>query len=191
MSEEGFMARTELRFAGFGGQGIIMAGYIVGKAASIYDKKNATLTQSYGPESRGGACSAGVVISDTAVHYPHPVTPSILVLMSQEACTKFECLLPDNATVLIDEDLVKVSAFNKTSKVYSIPATRMAESLGRKIVANIVMLGFFASVTKLVSFEAMQQAVATTVPPATKQLNLDAFQQGYDYGLKAEPMKLA
>ncbi len=184
------MARTEMRFAGFGGQGIILAGYIVGKAASIYDKKNATLTQSYGPESRGGACSAGVVVSDTPVHYPHPVTPSILVVMSQEACTKFECMLPDNATVLMDEDLVKPEMLNKTAKIYSIPATRMAETLGRKIVANIVMLGFFTAVTKLVSLEAMQEAVASTVPPATKELNLSAFRQGYDYGLKAEPMKM-
>jgi 2-oxoglutarate ferredoxin oxidoreductase subunit gamma len=185
------MARTEMRFAGFGGQGIISAGYIVGKAASIYDNKNATLTQSYGPESRGGACSAGVVVSDAAVHYPHPVTPTILVLMSQEACTKFECTMQDNSTILIDSDLVKPEMLNKTSKIYSIEATRIAENLGRKIVANIVMLGFFTAVTKLVSPEAMKEAVVTTVPPATKELNLKAFQEGYDRGLKAEPMKVA
>ncbi|MFH0777087.1 MAG: 2-oxoacid:acceptor oxidoreductase family protein [Candidatus Eisenbacteria bacterium] len=182
------MDRIELRFAGFGGQGIILAGYIVGKAASIYDKKNATLTQSYGPESRGGACSAGVVIAETAVHYPNPVKPSILVLMSQEACTKFECEMPDNSIILIDEDLVKPQYLNNTAQIYAIPSTRMAETLGRKIVANIVMLGFFAAVTKIVNAESLKQAIASTVPRGTEELNLKAFQSGYDHGLNAKPL---
>jgi len=181
------MARTELRFAGFGGQGIILAGYIVGKAASIYDKKHATLTQSYGPESRGGACAAGVVVSDTTVHYPHPVKPTVLVVMSQEACAKFEPELPDGAVMLIDEDLVKPQRLNKTVNIYGIKATRIAETLGRKIVANIVMLGFFTSVTKIVTLEAMKQAVSSTVPQGTTDLNLAAMQQGFDQGLSAKP----
>ncbi len=182
------MARTELRFAGFGGQGIILAGYIVGKAAAIYDKQNATLTQSYGPESRGGACSAGVVVSDSKVLYPKPVTPTVLTLMSQEACTKFEPQVPDEGVMLIDQNLVKPRRLNKTVKVYSIPATRIAEELGRKIVANIVMLGFFAGVTKIVSRDAMKQAITTTVPSALKDMNVKAFEQGYEEGLKAEPI---
>ena len=184
MSKGGTMARTELRFAGFGGQGIILAGYIVGKAASIYDKKHATLTQSYGPESRGGACAAGVVVSDTTVHYPHPVKPSVLVVMSQEACAKFEPQLPDGALMLIDEDLVKPQRLNNTVEIYGIKATRIAETLGRKIVANIVMLGFFTAVTKIVTLEAMKQAISTTVPQGTTELNLTAMQQGYDHGLQ-------
>jgi 2-oxoglutarate ferredoxin oxidoreductase subunit gamma len=182
------MARTELRFAGFGGQGILLAGYIVGKAASIYDKKHATFTQSYGPESRGGACAAGVVVSDTTVHYPHPVKPTVLVLMSQEACAKFEPQMPDNGVMLIDQDLVKPQRTNRTVKTYAIPSTRMAEDLGRKIVANIVMLGFFAGVTKIVSHDSMKEAILTTVPAATKELNTNAFEQGYEYGVKAQPL---
>ncbi|MCX5800419.1 MAG: 2-oxoacid:acceptor oxidoreductase family protein [Candidatus Eisenbacteria bacterium] len=181
------MARTELRFAGFGGQGIISAGYIVGKAASIYDKRQATLTQSYGPESRGGACSAGVVVSDTTVHYPHPVKPTVLVVMSQEACTKFESQLPDGAVMLIDEDLVKPLRLNKSVEIYGVKATRIAETLGKKIVANIVMLGFFTAVTKIVTLEAMKQAISTTVPPGTTDLNLAAMKQGYDHGLQVRP----
>jgi 2-oxoglutarate ferredoxin oxidoreductase subunit gamma len=182
------MARTELRFAGFGGQGIILAGYIVGKAAAIYDKKNATLTQSYGPESRGGACSAGVVVSNTKVLYPNPVKPTVLTLMSQEACAKFEPQLPDDGVMLIDQDMVKPQRLNKTIKVYSIPATRIAENLGRKIVANIVMLGFFTGVTKIVTHDAMREAILTTVPPTTKEMNVNAFEQGYEEGVKAQPI---
>ncbi|MBN1503942.1 MAG: 2-oxoacid:acceptor oxidoreductase family protein [Candidatus Eisenbacteria bacterium] len=182
------MARTELRFAGFGGQGILLAGYIVGKAASIYDKKHATFTQSYGPESRGGACAAGVVVSETPVHYPHPVKPAVLVVMSQEACVKFEPGMPDNGVMLIDEDLVTPQRMNKTVKVYAIHSTRMAEELGRKIVANIVMLGFFAGVTKIVSHDSMKTAILEAVPAATKDLNENAFEQGYEYGLKAQPL---
>ena len=122
------------------------------------------------------------------MHYPHPVKPTVLVLMSQEACVKFEPLMPDNVVMLIDQDLVKPQRANKTVKTYAIPSTRMAEELGRKIVANIVMLGFFAGVTKIVSHDSMKEAILTTVPPATKELNTNAFEQGYEYGVKAQPL---
>ncbi len=176
------MSRTEIRLAGFGGQGIILSGYIIGKAAAIYDKKEATFTQSYGPESRGGACSAQVIVSDEPVHYPHLISPSILVVMSQEAYNKYVPTLRDGALLIVDEDLVETGDLAGDVELLSVPATRLAEELGRKIVANIVMLGFFAAVTDVVSVESLREAVRTSVPKGTEELNLKAFEKGHEYG---------
>jgi 2-oxoglutarate ferredoxin oxidoreductase subunit gamma len=178
------MGRQELKLAGFGGQGIILAGYIIGKAASIYDSKNATFTQSYGPESRGGACSAQLIISDEPVHYPHIISPSIMVFMSQEAYNKYHGELQEGGLMLLDEDLVDVEGLDDEVRVLSIPSTRIAEELGRTIVANIVMLGFFSAVTEVVSVDAVREAVRTSVPSKTVELNMRAFQRGYEYGSK-------
>jgi 2-oxoglutarate ferredoxin oxidoreductase subunit gamma len=177
------MSRKDVRLAGFGGQGIILAGHILGKAASIYEDQHATLTQSYGPESRGGACSAQIVLSDEPVLYPSLLGTDILVLMSQEACARF---LPDlqEGILLYDEDLVDPGKIRKKVTAYAIPATRMAEELGRTLVANIVMLGFLTATTKIVSMEAMRQAVLSTVPKGTEELNSKALEAGYTYGLK-------
>jgi 2-oxoglutarate ferredoxin oxidoreductase subunit gamma len=175
------MSRKEIRLTGFGGQGIILSGYIVGKAAAIHDKKQATFTQSYGPESRGGACSAQVIISDEPISYPHLIDPAILVVMSQEAYNKYAPTLKDGALLVVDEDLVKTDELPAEVRVLSVPATRLAEELGRKIVANIVMLGFFTAVTDLVSVEAMREAVLSSVPKGTEDLNLKAFSKGYEY----------
>jgi 2-oxoglutarate ferredoxin oxidoreductase subunit gamma len=176
------MGRTEIRLTGFGGQGIILAGYIIGKAAAIYDKKHATFTQSYGPESRGGACSAQVIISDEPVHYPHLIDPSILVVMSQEAYNRYAPTLRRGALLIVDEDLVETGDLTNGAKILSVPATRLAEELGQKIAANIVILGFFAAVTDVVSVEAMREAVRTSVPKGTEEFNLKAFERGYEYG---------
>jgi len=175
------MSRTEIRLTGFGGQGIILSGYIVGKAAAIHDEKQATFTQSYGPESRGGACSAQVIVSDQPISYPHLTDPAILVVMSQAAYNKYAPDLREGALLVIDEDLVETGEITDDVKLLSVPATRLAEEMGRKIVANIVMLGFFAAVTDVVSVEAMREAVRTSVPKGTEELNLRAFQKGYEY----------
>ncbi len=176
--------RSEIKLAGFGGQGIILAGYIMGKAASIFDNKHAVLTQAYGPEARGGACSADVIVADTEVDYPKVNIPEILVIMSQEAYTTFGKKISPNGVMLIDEDLVILQRnAKKEYKIYSIPATRFAEELGRKIIANIVMLGFFTAVTSTVTYEAMKKAILSSVPQGTEDLNTNAFQKGYDYGV--------
>lgn len=182
------MSRTEIRLAGFGGQGIILAGYIIGKAGAIYDKKYATFTQSYGPESRGGACSAQVIISDEPVSYPHLIDPAILVIMSQEAYNRYAPTLRDGALLIIDEDLVETGDLTNRVKVLSVPATRLAEEMGRKIAANIVMLGFFAAVTDVVSVEALREAVRTSVPKGTEEFNLQAFDKGYEYGRRCNAL---
>ncbi len=175
------MSRQEIKLTGYGGQGIILLGYILGKAASIYSGKNSTMVQSYGPESRGGACSSQVVIADGGIFYPYVTNPDILVSMSQEAYDKFLPELKESGILIIDEDLVTPKKTKKKMTMFSIPATRLAEKMGRKIVANIVMLGFFAEITRAVSFEAMEQAVATSVPKGTEELNLKALSEGRQY----------
>jgi len=177
------MSTTELKIGGFGGQGVILSGIIIGKAATIFDGQNATLTQSFGPEARGSACSAQVLISDDQILYPYVTVPNILVVMSQEAYTKFEPELDKNGLLLVEKDLVKPKKPRGNIKLFSIPATRIAEELGRKIVLNIVMVGFFTAVAGIISAQAMREAVKTTVPKGTEELNLKAFDRGYEYGM--------
>ena len=170
---------TEIRFAGYGGQGIIRCGIIVGRAASIYDNESATMNQSFGPEARGGACSCELVLADSRVLYPYVTAPDVLVAMSQEGYDKFKHELSEQGILLTDEDLVKPDLPRGKIKIFSIPATRFAEELGNRIIANVVMLGFFTAVTRLVSKEAMEKAVADSVPSRFLELNLKAFNKGF------------
>ncbi|MCK4367832.1 MAG: 2-oxoacid:ferredoxin oxidoreductase subunit gamma [Thermoplasmata archaeon] len=176
------MSRKEVRVGGFGGQGIILAGFILGKAVAIYEEKEAVQTQSYGPEARGGSCHADVIISDEDINYPMGTVPDVLVLMSQDAFNEYHGKIADDAILIVDEDLVDASAFRKKNKVFKAPATRIAEELGKKIVANIVMLGFLAAVADVVSHDAMKKSVLDSVPKGTEDLNLEAFEKGYEYG---------
>lgn len=176
------MSRSEIRFSGFGGQGIITAGYILGKAAALYDQRHVTLTKSYGPESRGGASSAQVIISDEEINYPRLTEPELLVAMSQEAYAKYIGELVSGGLLLIDEDLVELNPARDDIQVRAIPATRIAESeLGRKIVANIVMLGFVAANTDVVSIKGIREAVLSSIPKGTEELNTQALERGYTY----------
>lgn len=173
--------KKDVIITGFGGQGIVLAGSILGKAAALGDHLESTLVQSYGPESRGGACSAQVVISTDSIHYPYITNPDILVCMSQAAYEKYIEHLNPEASLLIDQDLVRPKG--KRRDYFSIPATRMAEELGRKMMANIIMLGFLTSITKIVSKEAAQNSVTVSVPKGTEKQNIKAFQKGFDYGV--------
>ena len=178
------MSRMDIKLGGFGGQGIILSGYILGKAASIFDNMEAVLTQSYGPEARGGACSADVVISKSKIDYPYLKDIKILVVMSQEAYGTYTKQLGEGAMLIYDENLVTIDkkvCKEKKWKLYNIPTTRLAEELGRKIVANIVMLGFFTAVSDTVSYEAMKNAILSSVPKGTEKLNEEAFNKGYEY----------
>jgi len=179
------MRLTEIRVAGFGGQGVILSAIVLGKAASIYQNGFATMTQNFGPEARGGACSAQLVLSDSPVLYPYVTRPDILVVMSQEAYNRFAPELKPNGMLIVEEDLVRVSDLRGDPKVYAIPATRIAEELGKRMVLNAVMVGFFAAVTRLLEADAVRKAVADSVPPSFRELNLKAFERGYEYGQKA------
>lgn len=175
---------TEIRFSGFGGQGIIRCALIAGKALSLYDNKFATMNQSFGPEARGSACSSQLIVSDERVLYPYVTKPEILVCMSQEAYEKYESELRDNGLLITDKDLVKPKPPRDTIKHYSVPSTRFAEELGNRIIANLVMMGFFTAVTKITKPEVMKKALPGLVPDRFLDLNKKAFDRGYEYGLE-------
>jgi len=182
---------TEIRIAGFGGQGVILSAIVLGKAASIFQGAFATMTQNFGPEARGGACSAQLIVADSPVLYPYVTKPDIIVVMSQEAYVKFGAELKDGGTLIMEQDLVRVTDLPAQTKVFSIPATRLAEELGKKMVLNIVMVGFFTAVSQLLEVSAVRDAVADSVPAAFRDLNLKAFDKGYEYGVQALTTKQA
>jgi len=182
------MQLTEIRIAGFGGQGVILSAIVIGKAASIHQGGYATMTQSFGPEARGGACSAQVILSDQPILYPYVTRPDILVVMSQEAYTRFSPELKDNGLLIIERDLVRVSELQEGTRLFSVPATRLAEELGKRMVLNSVMVGFFGAVAGLLDPESLRQAIADSVPASFRELNLRAFDRGFDYGTAAVPL---
>jgi len=180
------MSVKEIKIGGFGGQGVILTGIIIGKAAAIYDNKYSTMTQAFGPEARGSACSAQVLTSEEKILYPYVTHPDVLVVMSQDACTRFapEMKQDSQSMLLYEKDLVKLNGLQGKATAYGIPATRFAEELGRTMVLNIVMVGFFTAITKLLSADAVRSAVKDSVPRGTESLNLSAFDKGYQYGLE-------
>jgi 2-oxoglutarate ferredoxin oxidoreductase subunit gamma len=174
--------RVEVRFAGFGGQGIIKSGIIVAAAASIHADKNAVQTQSYGPESRGGACKSEVVISEEEIDFPKVVEPDVLVVMSQHAYNDYAEDVKSGGTVILDPGMIPREKNLKNLMVYHVPATKIAEQLGRKIVANIVMLGAFTAITELLDEKALKESIKENIPKGTEELNLAAFEKGFEYG---------
>ena len=174
------MNRMEIRVTGFGGQGVVLSGYIIGRACAINADKHATMIQSFGPEARGSACTATLTVSDSEVLYPYIHRPDVLVTMSSEGYTLYADELKDDGTLIYEQDLVKPT-IKKGQPSFGVPSTRIAEQLGRSIVQNIVMLGFFAAVTRVVSREEMADAVRGSVPAGTEELNIKAFNAGWDY----------
>ncbi|HUT55141.1 MAG TPA: 2-oxoacid:acceptor oxidoreductase family protein [bacterium] len=172
----------EILITGFGGQGIVLAGNIMGAAATLHDLKHATMTQSYGPEARGGSCSSQVVISDHEILFPYVEHPQVLICMSQEGFTKNIASLMPGGTLIWDTDLVKTAELDPGWTAYNVPATRFAEELGNKMMANIVMLGLFSAVCNAVSADSLRQAVIESVPPKTREKNGQAFDRGREYG---------
>ena len=173
---------SEIRIAGFGGQGVILAAAVIGKAEAIFHGGYACMTQSFGPEARGGSSSAQVILSSEPILYPYVARADVLVVMSQEAYAKFGPQLKPGGILITEQDLVHVDEAPRGVRLYGVPATRLAEELGRKMVLNIVMVGFFGAVTGLLEADDLRKAVADSVPPAFQKLNLQAFDKGYEYG---------
>lgn len=179
------MSRYELRFSGAGGQGLITAGIIMAKAASIYEGKQAVQSQSYGPEARGGASKSEVIISDVPIDYPKATTVDALLAMTQEACDKYTHDLKDGGILLVDSDLVK-NLPKGSFKIVSFPIINTAKTdVGREIVANIVALGAMVALTGQVSRENAEKAVLSSVPEAFIELNRKAFSIGFEKALEA------
>lgn len=172
--------RHEIRFSGFGGQGIILSAVIIGRAAVMYDNKYAVQTQVYGPEARGGASMSQVVIDDEQILYPKVSVPDIFVIMSQEGFEKYGASAQESAVMLIDSTLVHS---RPKCRCIEVPATQQAkQTLKKDIVANIVMLGTLVAATHVVSEESLKKAILDSVPKGTEELNLKAMQLGLELG---------
>ncbi len=177
--------RTEVQLGGFGGQGIISAGRIIGQAAALYDKLEGCFTQSYGPEARGGAAGSQVVVSSDPIHHPHVIRPTSMIIMSQGAYVKYVPTLAPGGALVIDDALVNLPDDHRQDiTTYGLPATHLAEKLGTSRAANSVMLGFWTAIAGVVSRDAMRYSVAESVPGKTVDLNLKCFDAGYDEGLR-------
>jgi 2-oxoglutarate ferredoxin oxidoreductase subunit gamma len=168
--------RREVRFSGFGGQGIILSAVILGRAAVMYDNKFAVQTQVYGPEARGGASMSAVIIDDEPILYPKVAVPDIYVIMSQEGFEKYGANARPDAVMLLDSSLVH----SRPSCTYhEVPATAEAtQTLKRPIVANIVMLGALVGFTRVVGADALEKAILDSVPKGTEELNMKAMKIG-------------
>ncbi len=172
--------RIEVRIAGYGGQGVVLAGQILGKAA-VYDGKNALQTQSYGAEARGSAARSEVIISDGKINFPAVRKCDILVAMNQESLNKHLEALKENGILIVDSTYVKEIPETK-AKVYKVPATETAQkTFGASLYANMVMLGALAKITNLVSVEALEKAIKESVPPKTVETNITALKKGLQF----------
>jgi 2-oxoglutarate ferredoxin oxidoreductase subunit gamma len=171
----------QIRISGSGGQGIITAGIILAEAASLYEGHNAVQTQSYGPESRGGAAKSEVVISDTEIDYPKVSRCDVLLAMTEEACQKYLPGLAPDGLAIIDSSMV--SDAPDGPNIVAVPITETARKVtGRAIAANIVALGIVTELTGAASRESIRKAVLLRVPKGTEQMNEDALNAGFKLG---------
>jgi len=175
--------KKEIRICGFGGQGVILSGFIIGKAASVFMDFNAVQSQSYGPEARGGAARSEIIISDEKIGYPRPTGVDILVAMSQESFDTYRTDVTKDTVIIVDPDLVPKHEIGQP--VHKVHAQQIAESLGNKIVTNIVMVGAFTSVFGMLDTEAVKQSVLDSVPKKFLTLNEKAFEKGVEAGKNA------
>ena len=173
--------KKEIRICGFGGQGIILAGVVLGEAATRAGYR-AVQTQSYGPESRGGAARAEVVISSEPIDYPRVSRPDVVVALSQAGYDRFGREVADDGIVLVDQALVEAEA----EAVTSVPFTTTAEEVGRKIVSNIVMVGYLGGLIGVIPHDVLESTVLANIPAGTEDLNRKAVRAGRDLWLSSE-----
>ncbi|MDW8191661.1 MAG: 2-oxoacid:acceptor oxidoreductase family protein [Synergistota bacterium] len=183
--------RKEILLSGYGGQGLVLAGIILAEAAVLYEGKNATHNQSYGPEARGGASRSEVIISDEEVNYPEIESPDILLAMTQDAIDKYGGSVKEDGVVIVDTLYVKdLNPVSKVKSIYKFPITELSiRETGKPLSANVVALGILVEATKIVKRESLEKAVLNRVPPATREVNLKAlraafelFNKGYQEG---------
>ena len=178
MATKNMPDRNEIRLAGEGGQGMILAGIILAEAAAIYEGKNAVQTQVYGPEARGGASKAEVIIASGEIDHPEVICADVLVAMSQEACDKYAGDVKKTGFLIVDEE--KVGRVPSTHAI-KVPITRLAEEAsGKAITANVVALGVLVGLTEVVSRESIEKAVTARAPKGTEEMNVKALNAGFE-----------
>lgn len=170
------LGRVEVRLAGSGGQGLLLAGLVLAEAAGLHEGREVAMVQSYGPEARGGASKAEVIVSDQPIDYPLCSRVDLLLALTQEAADAYSWDLKPGAWVLVDQDLVR---HPPSSRALRLPFTSAArDKLGKPMVANVVALGALAEATGLVSRRALEKALLARVPAGTEALNKKALALG-------------
>lgn len=175
------MTRTEFRFSGFGGQGVITMAHVLGHGAVIEADLDATMTEAYGPEKTGGFSRGDVVVSDEAIDYPNVVDPDVVIGFSQDAFERDADSVTEDGLVVVERDLVDPADFESErpdATVVSVPAVSLAEEVGRKVVANVIMLGTVVELADRPPVEGVRDAVRETVPAGTEEVNERAFDRG-------------
>jgi 2-oxoglutarate ferredoxin oxidoreductase subunit gamma len=178
--------RRDIRITGLGGQGAITAGHILGRAAVIYDRKEAVMTEGYSPYITGGWSKADVIVSDDPVDFPLVSSLDVLVAMYQEGLVKNLSMVKPSGIAISESRLAGTLPTNHTEKrsVISVPAASAAEALGKKMLTNVVMLGSLEAIAPVVNLDSLKRALIDRFPKAA-ELNLKAIDAGYDLGLKA------
>jgi 2-oxoglutarate ferredoxin oxidoreductase subunit gamma len=175
------MNRTEILIGGVGGQGVILAGILLGTAATLFENKKAVQTQAYSSEQRGGMARAEVILSDEPVTDPQVRRPDILIALAQDAVNRHLKKIKAAGLLVMDSDLVK-EVSPGDFQTLEIPATSLAENeLGSIVVANLILLGGLIKKTGLLSVGAMEKAIQANVPPKAKEMNLKAFRRGLEF----------
>ncbi|MGI6574983.1 MAG: 2-oxoacid:acceptor oxidoreductase family protein [bacterium] len=180
--------RQEIMLSGFGGQGLVLGGIILAEAAVVYDGKNATHNQSYGPEARGGACRSEVIISDQDIKYPEIQNPDLFLAMTQDAVNKIGNRIKPTGVAIVDPEFVRdLTPLAAAKAVYQVPITQIArEVTGRTITGNMVALGVISTLTGVVGKEAIEAAIMERVPPQTREMNKKALYAGFAAGEEAK-----
>ena len=175
------MSRSELRFSGFGGQGVITMAHVLGHAAGVHAGMNAAMTEAYGPEKTGGFSRADLVLSDEVINYPNVVEPDVFVAFSQDAFERDADSVAQDGLVIVERDLVDPSSLLEywhAEEVVTVPAVSIAQDIGLKVIANIVMLGATVELSEVVEPSAVKEAIFDIVPDGTEDLNEAAFDRG-------------
>lgn len=174
--------RFEIRLSGSGGQGMIFGAVVLSEAIGLSEGKNVVQSQSYGPEARGGASKADVIVSSSEIFYPKAMKLDMLLAMTQEALDMYYPNLKDDGILVVDSTLVTDIP---TDKCYALPFTRLArEEAGHVVVANVVALGAIAALTGIVDLDHLTDAVLNRAPKGTEDRNRKALQIGFDSATK-------
>lgn len=183
--------RFELRISGFGGQGVILMGKVLGTAAALHHGHHVTLIQSYGPETRGSSCRVDLIIDSDPIDYPYLARPQLLVALSQAAYQQYRPSLAPGGMLIYEEDLVTLDENDRNGKEnpagvirHGVPAVRLAEECGGRIMANIVVLGYIAANIGWIDKTSLAQTIKEKMAPALAEKNILALERGHAFGLE-------
>ena len=178
------MYPISIRLSGFGGQGVVLASVVIVKAAINYEGKWAIQTQDYGPESRGGASKADVIISDRDIAYPLIETADVLVALSQDAIAQHFPATREGSLVIVDPTFVKEAPKGENVRLIEIPAAKLADELGSRLVANMVTLGALVVLTSVISEDSLEKSIRDNTPRASHVMNIRGMRAGIKYAQK-------